>query len=235
MALAEMVGQEIDGELSSESTLVGDSMVRDYKLPEGCRWRFGKPDYSQANKLYKELRALVQDPQSLSGVIQNLFLNFLVESHHVEDVFKWKTTTENFQVAVCGGCPVNGHLLAQVGLWNIIWGNGVGNRLQTAAELNENLRSAFPDGLAFEVLEAYSGPPSVSFKFRFFGVHAGIFKDGLGKQHAGSGKQIDFVGMCIARVNQDLAFESIDFYGHADGDMLQKLCTNTRPQTAGGA
>lgn len=235
MACAELVGQEVDGELSTASKTVDDIALRDYSLPNGCCWRFGKPDYSKVNRLYAEKRAIVHKPDSLDAVVQNLVLNFLVESHNVEDVSKWKTTSEKYQIAVCGGTPANAHFLAQVGLWNVIWGNGTGNRLQAASDTNANIRSAFSTGLAFEILETYSGPPSVSFKFRFFGIHDGLFTDESGKQHLGAGRQLDLIGMCIAKVTAELKFETMDFYLNAYGDMLRWLKTNARPSTAGGA
>jgi hypothetical protein len=56
--------------------------------------------------------------------------------------------------------------------------------------------TAFPRGFAIEVLDVYSGPPRIAFKFRHWGYMEGPFKD-----HPPHGQRIEFFGVCIFHVS----------------------------------
>lgn len=55
--------------------------------------------------------------------------------------------------------------------------------------------TTFPRGFAVEVLQVYSGPPLIVFKFRHWGHMEGPFKT-----HAPTGELIEFFGMAIFEV-----------------------------------
>jgi len=56
--------------------------------------------------------------------------------------------------------------------------------------------TAFPRGFAIEVLDVYSGPPRIAFKFRHWGYMEGPFKG-----HPPHGQRVEFVGVCIFHVS----------------------------------
>jgi hypothetical protein len=57
--------------------------------------------------------------------------------------------------------------------------------------------TAFPRGFAIEVLDVYSGPPRIAFKFRHWGYMEGPFKD-----HPPHGQRVQFFGVCIFHVSR---------------------------------
>jgi hypothetical protein len=56
--------------------------------------------------------------------------------------------------------------------------------------------TAFPRGFAIEVLQVYSGPPRIAFKFRHWGYMEGAFKG-----HPPHGQRVEFFGVCIFHVS----------------------------------
>jgi hypothetical protein len=56
--------------------------------------------------------------------------------------------------------------------------------------------TAFPRGFAIEVLDVYSGPPRIAFKFRHWGYMEGPFKG-----HPPHGQRVEFFGVCIFHVS----------------------------------
>ena len=67
--------------------------------------------------------------------------------------------------------------------------------LETFESSHDIFRTAFSGGFAWEVLEVYSGPPTVAFKWRHWGR-----MDGPYKGHAPTGRIIQSIGTCIAKV-----------------------------------
>ena len=54
---------------------------------------------------------------------------------------------------------------------------------------------AFPRGFALEILQVYSGPPVITYKFRHWG-----FKEGPFKGHAPTGEMVELYGMAVFEV-----------------------------------
>lgn len=69
---------------------------------------------------------------------------------------------------------------------------------ETFESSHEIFRTVFPGGFAWEVLEVYSGPPKVVFKFRHWGVVEGPYKG-----HSPTGAIAESIGICIAEVNTE--------------------------------
>lgn len=59
----------------------------------------------------------------------------------------------------------------------------------------EAFLTTFPRGFAIEILEVYSGPPVIAYKFRHWGVMEGPFKG-----HAPTGETLEFIGTGIFKV-----------------------------------
>lgn len=55
--------------------------------------------------------------------------------------------------------------------------------------------TAFPRGFALEVLEVYSGPPNIVYKFRHWGFMEGPFKG-----HAPTGEMVELYGVAVFKV-----------------------------------
>eukprot|EP00930_Biecheleria_cincta_P081711 TRINITY_DN709_c0_g1_i5.p1 TRINITY_DN709_c0_g1~~TRINITY_DN709_c0_g1_i5.p1 ORF type:complete len:230 (+),score=47.03 TRINITY_DN709_c0_g1_i5:89-778(+) len=226
MALAHELDKSVEtGSLSDESKgLTYGELIRDYEPLPDTKWRFGKPNYARVNKFYFQNRTMKHKEGSLEAVVQNLVKNWEVESHHIANPHQWKTMdVSKFQAAVNGGCPCNAQLMADVGPYNMLIGETADYTGKVSFEdSNKNFSSSLPEGFAFEVLEVYSGPPTVTFKWRHFGKMSGTFTDRNGKQHKGNGEMLNLIGMCIAKVNEELKIESLDIY-YCPNDMIKPL------------
>jgi hypothetical protein len=66
--------------------------------------------------------------------------------------------------------------------------------------------TAFPRGLALEVLQVYSGPPVIVYKFRHWGYMEGPFKG-----HAATGELVELYGMSIFEVHLTLSCGRIPY------------------------
>ncbi|CAE7439577.1 unnamed protein product [Symbiodinium natans] len=212
--------------LSEESTGVPyGELIRDYEPPEGSSWRFGRPDYASVNKLYFQHRTMAHQEGSLEALVQKLVKNWQVESLHISDVHKWKTMdTAKFKLAVNGGCPCNAQFLSDVGHYSLLVGETVDFSASSVSHDGSRkiFGDAFPEGFAWEILEVYSGPPNVLFKWRHFGKYSGTYVDKAGNKHKGSGEMLNVVGMCLAKVNERLAIETLDVYYNPE-DMTRPL------------
>eukprot|EP00930_Biecheleria_cincta_P050328 TRINITY_DN3548_c0_g1_i3.p1 TRINITY_DN3548_c0_g1~~TRINITY_DN3548_c0_g1_i3.p1 ORF type:complete len:243 (-),score=61.70 TRINITY_DN3548_c0_g1_i3:283-972(-) len=226
MALAHELDKSVQtGSLSDESKgLTYGELIRDYEPLPDTKWRFGKPNYTRVNKFYFENRVMKHKEGSLEAVVSNLVKNWEVESHHIANPHQWKTMdVSKFQAAVNGGCPCNAQLMADVGPYNMLIGETADYTGKVSFEdSNKNFSSTFPEGFAWEVLEVYSGPPTVTFKWRHFGKMSGTFTDKTGKEHKGNGEMLNLIGMCIAKVNEELKIESLDIY-YSPNDMIKPL------------
>lgn len=78
---------------------------------------------------------------------------------------------------------------------------------ETYESSHDAFRSAFPRGFTWEVLEVYSGPPLIAYKFRHWGFFEGPFK-GL----APTGEMVQFVGMGTLKVDEALRAEEVEIY-----------------------
>lgn len=56
-------------------------------------------------------------------------------------------------------------------------------------------KQVFPRGFAFEILQVYSGPPVIAYKFRHWGYFEGSFK-----QYAPTGDLVELFGISIVEV-----------------------------------
>lgn len=218
MALAhELNPEEKFGQLSEESMglVPYGEVIRDYEPLPDVKWRFGKPNYSKVNKAYVEGRTKRHPEGSLEAVVSKLVKNWEVESHHIADVHQWKTMdVSKFTAALNGGCPASAQVMADIGPYNMLIGetHQYSASSETFETANTKFSNAFPEGYAFEVLEVYTGPPVVSFKWRHFGKFSGTFPNKDGVENRGNGELLTLTGLCTAKVSATLQIESLDVY-----------------------
>nr|ANF06978.1 pathogen-like protein [Nicotiana benthamiana] len=72
---------------------------------------------------------------------------------------------------------------------------------------HDAFRSAFPRGFAWEVINVYTAPPLVTFKFRHWGFFEGPFKG-----HAPTNEMVHFYGVGIMKVDESLRAEDVEIY-----------------------
>ncbi|CAE8590410.1 unnamed protein product [Polarella glacialis] len=216
------------GKLSEVSSGISHGeLIRDYVLGPEATWRFSTPSYSRVNDTYFEHRAMKHPEGCLEAIVSKIVKNWEVESHHIADIHQWKTVDVSmFKAALNGGCPCSAKLMADVGHNNMLVGEtqNYSAARHTFESSYKVFGAAFPEGFAWEVLEVYSGPPTIAFKWRHFGKMVGTYKDKTGKQHKGNGEFLNLIGMCIATVNESLVIETLDVY-YNPSDMIEPLVT----------
>jgi hypothetical protein len=80
---------------------------------------------------------------------------------------------------------------------------------ETFESSHDIFRTVFPGGFAWEVLEVYSGPPTVAFKYRHWGLMEGPYKG-----HAATGRVVESIGVCIAKVNSSQSLSDSMLFMH---------------------
>lgn len=67
--------------------------------------------------------------------------------------------------------------------------------------------TTFPRGFAIEILQVYSGPPTIVYKFRHWGYMEGPFKG-----HAPTGERVQLFGIGIFEVNEEMKIEKVEIF-----------------------
>ncbi|KAL2467854.1 pathogenesis-related family protein [Forsythia ovata] len=68
---------------------------------------------------------------------------------------------------------------------------------ETADSSQKLFKTTFPRGFVLEILQVYSGPPVIVYKFRHWGFMEGPFKG-----HAPTGEMVEFIGMAILELDE---------------------------------
>ncbi|GMN51952.1 hypothetical protein TIFTF001_021100 [Ficus carica] len=139
---------------------------------------------------------------SLGEQVQNLVKTWEMEIFHKVNVNDYKTLDPNkYTFSLNGRKPIT---LEEIGRR---FGGGYIPLLQTS--MPEELRgydpyketvdsahkaftTTFPRGFALEILDVYSGPPVIVYKFRHWGFMEGPFQG-----HSPTGEMVEFYGMAI--------------------------------------
>ncbi|XP_021819988.1 pathogen-related protein-like isoform X2 [Prunus avium] len=208
----------------------GGDKYRSYLSGEGeknTKWKFGAPpSYDVVNKLFEEGRTKIWPPGSLEDEVQNLVKTWEMELFHKGNLDDFKTLDPNKYTFSLNGRK--GITLEEIGKL----GGGYNPLLQTS--LPENLRgykaftTTFPRGFALEVLQVYSGPPEIVYKFRHWGYMEGPFQG-----HAPTGELVEVYGMSIFTVDENNKIVKVEFFydpGQLLGGLLkgEKLGTSSQ-------
>jgi hypothetical protein len=216
----EMDPKDTASSLSDESKGVpwGET-IRDYEPMPDTAWRYGRPSYARVNEVYFKGRSKQHTEGSLEATVSKLVKNWEVEAHHISEVKEWKTMdTTKFTASLNGGAAASAQEMCEIGPYSLFLGETPQySKLTTFDASNTIFSNTFPNGYAWEVLEVFSGPPVVAFKWRHFGDFTGEFTSKDGKVNKGSGQQLNLIGICVARVNEQMLIETLDvFYNPAD-------------------
>ncbi|BBD62278.1 pathogenesis related protein [Nostoc sp. HK-01] len=86
--------------------------------------------------------------------------------------------------------------------------------------------TAFPDGFLWEVLEVYSAPPTITFKWRHWGHFRGNYQD-----YSPTGQMIEVIGMSVVQVTEDCKILFLEHY-YDNGKFLHQLTSGGKTGTA---
>jgi hypothetical protein len=187
----------------------------------GVAWRDGAPpDYHLSHETMPLERTVHHQAGSLADIVERVVQVFEMELSHKTDPAQWVSmVADKIQVSVNGGRPVGSAELAERGSYNILIGE---NPYYSASEetfesSHHVFHEAFPGGFFWEVLDVYSPPPTISFKWRHWGTFSGPYK---GIQP--TGEKIEMFGVTVAKVSDDLRLVEVqNFYDNTA--FLQQL------------
>lgn len=191
------------------------------KYSTHVEWRYGKkPDYTHSNEKLAQESTRNHPSNSLEALVQNLVRTFDIEANFKTNPAQWLSVVpDQFRMSTNGGSRHTITDLINSGTYKLMIGNT--KHYQATAENFETstglFHTAFPEGFLWEVLEVYSGPPEIVFKWRHWGEFKGEYKG-----FAPTGEMIEVIGTSLVRVTDDLKILSLEHY-YDNTQFLAKL------------
>ncbi|CAI9778039.1 unnamed protein product [Fraxinus pennsylvanica] len=192
------------------------------------KWNFGPPNYDDVNKLFEEGRTNIWPVGSLEEKVQRLVKTWEMELLHKADPDEYKTVdAEKFKFGVNGR---KFFTLAEIinigGGYNAFLQTSLPTSLrlynseeETAGSSQTLFKTTFPRGFVIEILQVYSGPPVIVYKFRHWGFMEGAFKG-----HAPTGEKVEFFGMAIFELDEHSKIVKVEFF-YDRGELLAGFYT----------
>lgn len=179
--------------------------------------RYGKPpDYRVADLLYFKGKTQNHKPGSLEKTVENLVKKWEMEATHLPDIAEWTTIDhENYTVQSNGGKIYSSSESCKQGNYNWLL-EPVSKELYdcekyTFEDSHSLFRDAFVDGFPWEVLKVFSGPPTVTFTWRHWGLFNGEFKG-----RRGDGEVYELYGFAVVDVTENLKISTLRIYYNPD-------------------
>ncbi|GAB7360055.1 hypothetical protein MBLNU230_g7577t1 [Neophaeotheca triangularis] len=184
---------------------------------QGVQWRYGKaPDYSKTRKVWEEGKKMSHAAGSLPQLVENLVKNWEVEASFKPRLEDWRTIDhKNYTFAINGGPPQSAEHMLKVGTYNAIIAPNEYYSPENSdfASSHKTFKRMMPT-FAWEVLEVYSGPPKVAFKWRHWGVmkndYVGFNDKGEKVTAKAHGGPIDIEGVTVASVDEAVRLQSVE-------------------------
>ncbi|EFQ98969.1 hypothetical protein MGYG_01981 [Nannizzia gypsea CBS 118893] len=191
----------------------------DAVLKDDINWRYGRaPDYSKTRKEYEGGIRMNHEAGSLPNLVENLVKNWEIEASFKPNFSDWRTVDQEcYTFSVNGGPAQSPNHMLSVGTYNAIIppNEYYDPKHSDFAKSHKTFKRMMPT-FAWEVLEVYSGPPVVVFKWRHWGKmtndYSAVNNKGekvTVKAHNGA---IDIEGLVVARVNDKLQIQSIEVW-----------------------
>ncbi|RDW84443.1 hypothetical protein BP6252_02033 [Coleophoma cylindrospora] len=184
---------------------------------DSASWRYKRaPDYTNTRKVYEETRKMNHQAGSLPNLVENLVKNWEVEASFKTDINDWRTIDKpNYTFSINGGRAQSAEEMVKVGTYNaVIAPNQYYSPEHSDFNSSHKTFKRMMPTFAWEVLEVYSGPPQVAFRWRHWGV---MKNDYVGFNDAGEkvtakahGGFIDIQGVTVAKVNDKLQLQSVE-------------------------
>ncbi|KAL2070845.1 hypothetical protein VTL71DRAFT_13871 [Oculimacula yallundae] len=182
-----------------------------------AKWRYGRaPDYSNTRKVYEQTKTQSHTAASLPNLVENLVKNWEVEASFKPEISDWRTIDHaNYTFSINGGPAQSAEYMLKVGTYNaIITPNEYYDPEKSDfASSHKTFKRMMPT-FAWEVLEVYSGPPTVAFKWRHWGVmkndYVGVNTKGEKVTVKAHGGTIDIQGITIAKVDDKVRLQNVE-------------------------
>ncbi|CAL9135057.1 unnamed protein product, partial [Musa textilis] len=152
---------------------------------------------------------------SLEETVQNAIKTWEMELSHKTRLGDFKSINPaKFKFFVNGRKGLTGEETLALGSYNALLQTSLPPEFQyykadaeTFESSHDVFRMAFPRGFAWEVLRVYSGPPAITFKYRHWGYMEGPYKG-----HAPTGELVEFTGVAVLKVDEQLRAEEVEIY-----------------------
>ncbi|KAI3733104.1 hypothetical protein L1987_64322 [Smallanthus sonchifolius] len=190
-------------------------------------WKYGAPpNFDVANKLFEEGRTKIWPTGSLEEQVQNLVKTWEMEMFYKVNPQDFKTVdATKLTVSVNGGKYLTRQDIAKIGGgYNMFLQTSLPEQVRVYNPNDETVESAleiftttFPRGFVLEVLEVYSGPPVIAYKFRHWGYMEGPFKG-----YQPTKEIVEMFGVSIFKLDDQFKIIKIEFF-YDRGQLLAGL------------
>ncbi|EIE79829.1 hypothetical protein G6F46_002041 [Rhizopus delemar] len=196
------------------------------------QWRYGRiPDYTKVNKAFDAEKTMTHAEGSLEWLVSNLVKNWEKEMSYKLNADEIRTIDRKKYKFSCNGLkPQTIDEMLEVGTYNALIGD---TELYKASEMDfSESHKLFKRALrtfSWEVLQVYSGPPVVAFKWRHWGTMTGNLsvKVGNGKklEAPASNELVETFGVTVAKVNDKFEIEELETF-YDPNQLIQQLAKN---------
>lgn len=195
-----------------------------------AEWRYQTPpDYTRSKEVLAKESTCNHVEGSLEAIVQNLVRTFEMEASFKTNPQQWvSVVNEKFRMSTNGGVGYTASEIVAAGTYNLFIGDTEHYKAsQEDFESSANLfHTAFANGFMWELLEVFSGPPNVTFKWRHWGTFNGQYKD-----FAPTGERVEIIGISVARVTDDLKIVSLEHF--FDTNLFLDKLTSGGKQSSG--
>lgn len=165
-------------------------------------WLNGVPNYDRADLLYLRGKSKNHAKGSIEYDVENFVKHWEMEASHLK-LSDWTTTDHNsYAISANGGYVYNGTEAGMTGFYNLLLKDIDKTLYDSENESPESstgiFQSAFLGGFPWEVVEVFSGPPSIAFSWRHWATFNGVLKG-----RKGDGKSYELFGFSVVDVNED--------------------------------
>ncbi|KAI0439653.1 hypothetical protein F4803DRAFT_530375 [Xylaria telfairii] len=195
-----------------------------------AKWRYNRPpDYNKTRKYYSETKSRTHAAGSLPQLVENLVKNWEIEASFKTQLSDWRTVDfTQYSFAVNEGEPVSAEHMLRVGTYNAIIPAGGAYYDPTAMDFaasHKTFKRMMPT-FAWEVLEVYTEPPVVAFKWRHWGEFKGDYTavNGTGEnvRVAATNRLVDITGVTVAHLNEKMQVTKLKTWFDSD-EMFRQM------------
>jgi hypothetical protein len=158
---------------------------------------------------------MTHEAGSLPELVQNLVKNWEVEASFKPVLSDWRTIDHDaYSFAINSSAPEGAEAMLKVGTYNAIIAPNefYSPEYSDFASSHKTFKRMMPT-FAWEVLEVYSGPPTVAFRWRHWGVmkndYVGVNNRGEKVTVPAHGGAIDVEGVTVATVNDKVQLQAV--------------------------
>ncbi|QIX01156.1 hypothetical protein AMS68_006673 [Peltaster fructicola] len=180
-----------------------------------AQWRYGHPQTTPRLVLFGS-RTMNHEAGSLPQLVENLVKNWEVEASFKPRLEDWRTIDHaNYTFAINGGPPQTAEHMLKVGTYNAIVAPNeyYSPEHSDFATSHKTFKRMMPT-FAWEVLEVYSGPPRVAFRWRHWGEmrsdYVGFNNKGEKITAKAHGGKIDIEGVTVAEVDDKVRLRKVE-------------------------